>query len=169
MSQSQLPVIVNKKLFEKQLLKTQGFADTNRSFGIDSRAMIFIPNQQILVMAGLHEQNEKPQQLTLYKIEATVDKSSKSGRFLEHRRESQGGTPIPAKKRNSAIYSYSKTSLVDHIISKKELLSDKSKNQSDQSSFVGKNIQPNISGVILETDEDFKGPNFENFIGKFKH
>lgn len=160
-SQRELPVIMNKKLFEKQLQKTQGFAETNRSFGIDSRAMIFIPNQQILVVAGLHEQNEKPQQLTLYKIDATVDKSNKSGRFLDQKRGSQSKSKGLAKKRNSAIYSYSKTSLVDNIISKKEIVSDKSKNKSGQSSNVGKKTKENISNVILETDEDFKGNIFK--------
>ena len=153
-----LSVIKNRKLFEKQLYKTTGFSETNRSLGIDSRAMIFIPDQQILAVAGLQEQNDKPQQLTLYKIEATVDKTTKSGRFLEQIKESKIGGQLGGKKRNSAIYTYSKTSLMDNMLKKKEVEAElnKKQNKSNQSSNVVKNSSTQMSGIILETDEDSK-------------
>jgi hypothetical protein len=156
-----IPIIKNKKLFGKQLQKTNGFDEAKRSMGIDSRAMVFIPEHQILAVAGIHEVNDKPQQLTLYKIEATVDEDSQRPRFLHKRRSSQIGVGSSNKKRNSAIYSYSKTSLLENMVKAKLERSKESqkkgvKTNSGQSKNVGTNNSGDISSVIQEAEENLK-------------
>jgi hypothetical protein len=157
-----IPIIKNKKLFGKQLQKSGGFDEAKRSMGIDSRAMIYIPEHQILVVAGIHETDEKPQQLTLYKIEATVNEDTIKPRFRHRRRNSQIGGQRSNKKRNSAIYSYSKTSLLENMVKaklEKNKESDKKgiKTGSGQSQNVGESNEMELTAIMQEAERTLKG------------
>jgi len=162
---NQIPIIKNKKLFGKQLHKSKGFDEAKYSMGIDSRAIIFIPEHQILAVAGIHEDQKKPQQLTLYKIEATVEENTQMHHFLQKKRNSQMGGNSSNKKRNSAIYTYSKTSLLENMVkSKLERSNDNGKkgkkSNSGQSKNVGNKTSEIISSEINNTDEKSKSKNW---------
>ena len=161
-----IPVIKYKKLFEKQLQKITGFSEANKSMGIDSKAIVYIPEHQILAVAAIHEEDEKEQGLTLYKIEATIDKNC-NNRFTNKRGSSFMGVQQINKKRNSSIYPFSGTSLLEKMVvdkSKEKEKCDKKNNKkkeklktsSGQSLNVGKNKKFDINDIILEADEHSK-------------
>lgn len=101
-----IDIIINKKLFEKQLQKIPGFSHFADCQGIDSHSMIFIPEHDVVVTAGIHALGETLQHLYLYKIDAKIDKSSQKINFPIHRRASEICKNLSNKKRSSAVYDF---------------------------------------------------------------
>ena len=150
-----IPIITNKKLFEKNLQKISGFEKATKSQGIDGRSMLFIPDHQILAVAGLHEQGERTQYLSLYKIDASVDQSSslpkKFGQYESGKKRKKNNA---MQKRNSALCTLSKTSLLENMISAKLNKSKTNvyKSNSGQSMNVGK--EKHTEFIIQEQQEE---------------
>lgn len=97
-------IIKFKKVFEKQLKKLNGFSEISKCHGIDSHSILFLPELDVLVAAGIHELNESPQFLCIYKIDAEIEKSSKISNYPIQRRASEICPSLSHKKRSSAIY-----------------------------------------------------------------
>ena len=70
-------MIRNKKLFEKHKRNLSGFEELNRESGIDPKGILLIPDHNVLVIAGLHDEAERRQHLTFFQIERRLNPKSK--------------------------------------------------------------------------------------------
>lgn len=71
-------VICNKKLFEKHKRNLTGFDSLQRANGIDPGGILFIPDHNVLAMAGLHDEQDRRQHLSFFQIERRFNPKSKS-------------------------------------------------------------------------------------------
>lgn len=61
-------VFKNEKLFEKNLTRVPGFECMNQADGLDNKGIIFIMEHRLIIMAPIHERDDKIHKLYIYKI-----------------------------------------------------------------------------------------------------
>lgn len=132
-------VIKNKKLFEKQLEKVNGFKNLNKANGVDNRSIIYIPELQTIAVAGIHEDGNRPQFLNLYKLDIQMTSFSNPASDTK-RRSTLIGSKRNERKRISALVNFSRTSLLENLI--------KSKNENEQDIEDEKNNSKEKKDVI---------------------
>lgn len=157
-----IPVIKNKKLFEKQLQKVKGFTELKHSNGVDSRSILYIPETQTIAVAGLHEDEGKPQFLSLYNLDIQITNFLKNDR-IHKRRSTMVDSNREVRKRNSEQIPFSRTSLLESLIKtrgdkigenvKKEAL----RTGSGQSVNVGKK-ETSVEVIIQQSEEESPEP-----------
>lgn len=109
------PIVKNKRIFEKQLIKSRGFEAVARSRGMNPHAMLYLPEFQLLVAAGIHEADGQSQKLTLYKVKATVDLSRKVyKKFKESNTEDILRQISRYKRRSSALNAQTPNNFVEN-------------------------------------------------------
>jgi hypothetical protein len=140
-----LPIIKNKKLFEKPLTKLKGFEEANKSAGINSHAILFLPEKQILAVAGIHELNDNSQKLTLYKIDATIDESASYLKKLHTAKYTKKRRDIyQHRKRNSELTPISQRTILENVDLEGKEKRKTNKTNSGQSMKVGEKTMDQI-------------------------
>jgi hypothetical protein len=149
-----LPIIKNKKLFEKPLIKLKGFEEVNKSAGINSNAILFLPELQILAVAGIHELNDNSQKLTLYKIDATIDESNNFFKKLHTTKYNTKRKNLHfPRKRNSEFVPISQRIITENSLTNIKV----NKTNSGQSMKVGEKTLEHIESEVDEKKKSVKG------------
>lgn len=159
-----MSIIKHKKLFEKQLIKIKGFESLNECQGINSHSILYLPEHQILVTAGIHERNEAEQELILFTMKATIDMSRNILNKLGNKKTNEYLSKIEKyKKRNSALFTQTKTNLIKETEIYQESFGKSKKTIKKTNSGQSKNVQKPLSKMNSFDSEEFT----QNENGKF--